>query len=72
MQVILPLHPVYELQRGDVIYFGDGLCFVIAVEANDPYLDGSSVTLITEGEAGMQYIDYLTTNRRFTVVRTVN
>lgn len=57
-----------ELVPGDVIHFGDGVCFVVGVEfiANTE----TGFTLITEGIGGMQYIDYISPHRAFTAVRT--
>lgn len=65
MQIVIPLN-AWELKSTDVIYFGDGLCFVVGVE-----IDTHSVTLVTEGTKGAQFIDYVDPMRQFTVVRTV-
>ena len=60
----------HNLQPNDVIHFGGDLCFVVALEDDEPYLEGT-VTLITEGPDGYQYVDYVDPHRLFTIVRSV-
>ncbi len=59
------------MQKDDVIHFGDGLCVVISVDCEDPYLDESVATLVTEGECGGWFVDYVDPKRKFSIARNV-
>lgn len=70
MQTVLTLNAMHLLP-GDVIHFGNSVCFVVGVENVDPYLSEGLTTLVTEGFHGAQYVDFINPQRQFTVVRTV-